>query len=334
MRSSFLVVGTLSLVILSGCSNPLRPQPVNAPTMATSTTSATSSVIVVVPTSTPAVEENPSIQRTTSSTTILLKDETGLPLTIQTLDKTQKFQPIGSCHVTDDTVEIQPTPLLDEAKRARLNTMLNQAFLTLDRGTSTERVVTFDEFVDHTLKDCAATLQELNGEPTDYPSMSDYAYSNSIEVTKNDHGFVSFHISGYEYTGGAHPNSWSTFLTIDTQQEKVLTLGDILKQDQLKPFMQKEHRALIKEYADSLFDERLQEFRTFVAQPAKTASSTEITSLAAFDEFYLTDANIVTEYSPYEIGPYAAGFLTTQFPLTEIRSMIRPELVDRLLPNK
>ena len=295
MRSSLLVVGILCLVVLSGCSNPLRPQPVDAPTM---TTSATSSVTIVVPTSTPAIEEDPSIQRTTSSTIVTPKDATGLPLVMQALDKTQKFKPVGSCQVTRQTVEIQPTPLLEEAKRIRLNTMLNQAFLTLDRGTSTERVVTFDEFVDDTLKDCAETMKELDTEPTDYPSMNDYGYSTEIEATKNDHGFLSFRISGYEYTGGAHPNSWSTLLTIDTQQEKVLSLGDLIIQDQLKSFMQQERRALIKEYADSLFEDRLKEFRTFVAQPPQTASSTEIASFSSIDGFYLTDTDIVTEYSP------------------------------------
>ena len=116
------------------------------------------------------------------------------------------------------------------------------------------------------------------------------------------------------------------------EQEKILRLGDLVKRDQLKAFLQRERRELIKKYSDRLPEEQIEAFRRFLAEPSRTTNDTELDEFAKFDRFFLADTDIATEYSPYELASYAAGFLATEFSLDQFRSMIRPELIDRLLP--
>jgi hypothetical protein len=74
--------------------------------------------------------------------------------------------------------------------------------------------------------------QFLSGYDDMLKSMPDYVtpweYQKSIRIEKQVPGYVTFHVSVYEFAGGAHPNSADTYFHYDVKNHKEFTIDDLL----------------------------------------------------------------------------------------------------------
>lgn len=100
-------------------------------------------------------------------------------------------------------------------------------------------------------------------------------------------------ISNYSYLGGAHPNSYQTYLNFNQKTGELIQLEDII--------IDQEAVLRIAE----------QQFRTtydiFPDAPLTNAGLFE-KKLVLPENFAITKKGLMFLYNPYEIGPYVAGY--------------------------
>lgn len=141
----------------------------------------------------------------------------------------------------------------------------------------------------------------------DFP-MPEWNYSDDIsyKVTNNDGKYFSVLMSGYDYTGGAHGMPYRIALTFDAKTGEKLTAAKLLGTTKAK-LNAKVRKLYLKKYdkenknADNVFY-------------GEGASGREELQLALkpmdFNEsFYVKNGKVVFYVHPYDLGPYASGFI-------------------------
>lgn len=137
---------------------------------------------------------------------------------------------------------------------------------------------------------------------------SPYGYTDEAgyTVTYNTDRYLSLLIDGYNYMGGAHGMPYREVLIFN------LETGEEVKADQLfaidkAEFQQKKiaaFEAAIKKEPEMFWEDALE----------------IVKSTKDFYEkgYYLTDQGVVFYYNPYDLAPYAAGFVEVTVPYSDI----------------
>jgi hypothetical protein len=115
------------------------------------------------------------------------------------------------------------------------------------------------------------------------------------------------------YTGAAHGNSVTRFLTWHNTKHKTLQLSDILIQgrhDAYLAALQKVHEQWLLVQPDAKHDPTGYR-RLWPFQPSDNAA--------------LTDAGLLVKYNSYDIAPYASGQPELLIPYPALKGIVRPE---------
>jgi len=109
----------------------------------------------------------------------------------------------------------------------------------------------------------------------------------------------------YEFSGGAHGNYGTRYLTLDLKTGKRLTLADVLSPAARKKLPALLEKAFRKQYG---------------LKPGESLQSGGLfeNKITPGENFYLTPTALVFSYAPYEIGPYAMGEITLVVPRGEV----------------
>lgn len=119
------------------------------------------------------------------------------------------------------------------------------------------------------------------------------------------------------YTGGAHGNQWDTHVTFDLTTGEVVTLDDLFKKGWEAPLTALA-AATIRRDSGLQEDEPLTEGPLFED------------SLVLNSNWFLSPEGIGFSFVPYEIGPYAAGFIQPVMPLEVLGDLLKGNsLLDR-----
>ena len=148
----------------------------------------------------------------------------------------------------------------------------------------------------------------------------DYSYEGGYTCGAIQNDIVTITLNGYMYSGGAHGMGIQTCYVIDVNKSKTLSLHDVLQpgqasEDAVVSVINALANASPDEYG--LFNE---ENKVSADEVFRTYEGAEKTG-----NFYFEGGNIVIFFQPYEIGPYAAGFITFKIPAEKISGFIRPE---------
>jgi len=134
---------------------------------------------------------------------------------------------------------------------------------------------------------------------------------NEVLVVYQSATILSLANYSYAYTGGAHGNHGTRYISINMVNRKKLALNNVLTltgQNKLSSLLEKYFR---KDYGvdknTSLIDAGLFES---VIKPN--------------NNFYVTGKGINFGYMPYEIGPYAMGEINIFIPFTELHNYLQP----------
>lgn len=138
-----------------------------------------------------------------------------------------------------------------------------------------------------------------------------YAFQASYKVKYNDNGLLSVVVAGYEYTGGAHGNSWQKSLTADLKTGKVYRLGDLFKSGS-------DYRKIIDERVAQEINRR--GWRDGVQFPGVRDDTA----------FYLTEEALVIYYQPYEIAAYVFGLPSFTLDRYELNELLVDELQGKI----
>ncbi len=157
-----------------------------------------------------------------------------------------------------------------------------------------------------------SSCEDHQEHPSWYRVTNDYYVSNICVICDN---YLTIDISGYWYGGGAHGMPSRVQYLFDTNTGEVKTLSDFY------PGTENDFKALVaektKEHFLSYDDE---DFGTpYFAADAETVydQAYDLVSLnSGTVEF--TDEGIIYYYPPYEMGPYASGFIDIKISYDEL----------------
>lgn len=179
--------------------------------------------------------------------------------------------------------------------------------LTLQESTTAEME---DYIFDYT--EMAADLREKGITAT-----MDWQYEDKLHRTYHSNDFLILNKYGYSYSGGAHGNAWSLFISLDLRNRHRMRLSDIIagKEEELAELLEKNMR---KTY-DIKDEESLQDFGLFELH------------IYPNDNFYFDDKGLSFLYNQYEIAPYAAGMIEFTLPWGDLKELLKPDFKERML---
>lgn len=150
-------------------------------------------------------------------------------------------------------------------------------------------------------------LQDLDIGP-----FASLTFDETFEVLLNEDDILSLRLFHSEYTGGAHPNSNAGHVTFDLKSGEELTLDDLLQpgwRDVLTPLAEASLRA----------QHNLKPGDSLSKEGPLFDDSFELNA-----NWFLTASGLGFSFDPYEIGPYAAGFIQPCIPFDELKKLIKP----------
>lgn len=151
--------------------------------------------------------------------------------------------------------------------------------------------------------------EEYSSMPKDMKFTLEVGY----EITHMGPELVSIRFGRYEYTGGAHPNSWTFTVNYDLSKGRPLVLADLFRGGT-------RYREIISELSVKELNEKLGNF----ADPEwiRTGAGPETGN---FENWNLTDRGLAVTFDPYTVGPYAAGGFEVTVPFEMFPDSVRAE---------
>lgn len=146
-----------------------------------------------------------------------------------------------------------------------------------------------------------------------------YSFSNyqEVGVARHDTRIVSLMVLSSVYSGGTHPNSVQTAWNLDLAQKKILRLEEVIYPDMAQTLA-----GMVRQRIDEKF-QALGEDALFDDYGDTVANSFVGEAMTPY--WYFNDQGMVIFYNQYELGPYAAGIIKTQFDYQELEGILREE---------
>ncbi len=137
---------------------------------------------------------------------------------------------------------------------------------------------------------------------------STYGYTDEADytVTYNTDQYLSILVDGYSYLGGAHGMPYREVIILNAETGEEVQ-GEQLFAVKEEVFLEKKQKAFeadIKKNPEMYWGDAEEIVKS-------TADSYQ-------KGYYLTDEGVVFYYAPYELAPYAAGFVEVTIPYSEI----------------
>ncbi|QQL51275.1 DUF3298 and DUF4163 domain-containing protein [Mucilaginibacter ginkgonis] len=142
-----------------------------------------------------------------------------------------------------------------------------------------------------------------------------YTAQTTATVIRQDSALTTIEIKSYQYTGGAHGSSSTTFLNWNTKTHKELKLADVLVEGYLPK---------LNAVAEKIF--RKSENLTDTSSLARDYFFKDA-KFSVNNNFLITPVGIRFLYNEYEIKPYAAGQTDLFVPYTKIKGLLKPNTV-------
>ncbi|MDN3583030.1 DUF3298 and DUF4163 domain-containing protein [Mucilaginibacter flavus] len=142
-----------------------------------------------------------------------------------------------------------------------------------------------------------------------------YELNSYAKILMQDSSITTLEIGGYNYTGGAHGASITTFINWNTKANKSITLNDLFTAG---------YAGKLKIIAESIF--RKEEKLSDTASLARDYFFKD-NKFALNDNFLITPIGLKFIYNQYEIKPYAAGQTELFIPYTQLKSLLQPNSV-------
>lgn len=151
-----------------------------------------------------------------------------------------------------------------------------------------------------------ARFQQESSEDMGEDFYYDYTYEVGYGITLLNDQYLSIWADGYEYAGGAHGMPFRTTLIFD------LETGEQVKGKGLFEVSEEQFREI-----------KLEAYRELIAQSEEGIYWENALSIveesADFDSgYYLTKNGVTFYYHPYELAPYAAGYVEATVPYEKL----------------
>jgi len=122
-------------------------------------------------------------------------------------------------------------------------------------------------------------------------------------------------LSQYAYTGGAHPNSFETYLNFNKETGQLIQIEDFVAD---------------KKLLLTVVEQQFREAYDLTADQDLTTAGLFENQLVLPQNFAITKEGLLLFYNTYEIAPYAAGPYTVRIPWTRLEDVLKE---DSIIPD-
>jgi hypothetical protein len=145
-----------------------------------------------------------------------------------------------------------------------------------------------------------------------YTSMYNLAIEDYLRIAYQDEKILVLSGFSYAYTGGAHGNYGTGFTTYDIKTGKKFSVGEVLTDEGVKEM-------------PKLLEKNFRRQNNAPETQSLTEFGLLVDTIYANDNFALTPGCLMFSYTPYEIGPYAAGEINIYIPINEVEKYLKPK---------
>ena len=149
-------------------------------------------------------------------------------------------------------------------------------------------------------------------ESNDMPHWLNQEFMVSSECSNGYKGFVNYTINFFEYTGGAHPNSYCTTLTFDPNDGHEVTISEIMKLGYEEPLIELITQSIIS----FLNVEDIAELDEVIFDHKELYISKNVV---------MRKDNLTFIYNKYDIAPYAVGEIIAEIPYEKLQDILKQE---------
>lgn len=136
-----------------------------------------------------------------------------------------------------------------------------------------------------------------------------YQNETECEILYESPELVCFSFFNYNYTGGAHPNSFMRLVNFDKKTGEVISANQILKdKTAIAPLAEK----VVKDQYKVDHDQTLKDFGFYY----------EGDIFPVNNNIGILEDSLIFQYDPYEIGPYALGHVSFKIAKSEIKDLL------------
>ena len=221
-----------------------------------------------------------------------------------TYEEVQTGKTIDDCDTTKDCTSIyfyypvfkneNQNPLIDSLNNFVMGKLLIDE-IDLDSTAN------LDTVVNNFIEDYKIQLKDFPDH--DFPW---YSKTRASVVYQNEK-YLTLKISNENYTGGAHPNSFTNYYTINKTNAKEISLKELFKpgfEKELNDIVAKEFRKVRGITSNKDLNEE-----GFWFEDNQNIFN---------DNFGLTEKGIIFYYNPYDVAPYSYGPTVVEVPYSEI----------------
>ncbi len=165
---------------------------------------------------------------------------------------------------------------------------------------------------DTSLLDDDVNVVRVDSVPT-LSSRRSYEMESNVRVIELTGSTVTYQVSTYSYTGGAHPNYGNCPFSYDFKNARVLTLDNIFKSGS-----EQELSKILAANLASQFN---------VAPDHLTDAGLFTNDIPVSPIVYLRNGNVMFHYNPYDIAPYSYGMIDVEVYFYQIKDLLTPEAV-------
>lgn len=147
-------------------------------------------------------------------------------------------------------------------------------------------------------------------ESVENPHWFNYEYDINSSTDTGYKGYVNYTIDFFEFTGGAHPNSYKIILTFDPTDGHEVTLSEIMKEGYEEPLL-----AIIT-------DELLKFFKVESVEELEKMTF-GLDNLFISKNVIMNNNKMTFVYNKYDIAPYAVGEIVIDIEQEKLKDLIK-----------
>lgn len=156
-----------------------------------------------------------------------------------------------------------------------------------------------------------------NIDPEDIPSWYNYEYGITTDLQKGYNGYWNCEVEEFQFTGGAHPNTFARKINIDGETGKVLKKSDVFAKGADQAICD-----IILQHLIEVVNEKIDEDNIHDIEGLREVGLLLDVDLFIPDNFLLKEDEVEFYYNRYEIGPYVVGDFEVNVPYNELNNYI------------
>ena len=227
------------------------------------------------------------------------------------------------CNVVIDFMYLKPSSNQDS-----LSNQINQTLQRLTFGTDYTNFTpaeainkSIDNYINSYRKDLLAYYEaDLKKGITkeEMPPWYNYQYNITSELSIARDSIYNYAVTNFQFTGGAHPNTFAKWTNINANTGKELKKSDI--------FVENSDEEIIKLIGKHLLEEANKRLETDTISSLQGLEENGIllnVDLYVPENFLITNEGVKFLYNRYDIAPYVVGDFQLNIPYAEIENLMK-----------